>query len=77
MNKRLCIVFLLTLSSICYLGAQDYEQDFRAAQQAFQERLKTAPNTLKQHLSNYPYSPYSDEILLMEGVLQTEKGKYK
>ena len=77
MNKRLCIVFLLTLSSICYLGAQDYERDFRAAQQAFQERLKTAPNTLKQHLSNYPYSPYSDEILLMEGVLQTEKGKYK
>jgi TolA-binding protein len=77
MNKRLCIVFLLTLSSICYLGAQDYEQDFRAAQQAFQERLKTAQNTLKQHLINYPYSPYSDEILLMEGVLQTEKGKYK
>ncbi len=77
MNKRLVITFLVALSSVCGLYAQSYEEDFNAVQQAFQERLKTTPNALKKHLTTFPYTPYSDEIYLMEGVLYTEKGKYK
>lgn len=77
MNKRLVITFLVALSSVCGLYAQSYEEDFNAVQQAFQERLKTTPNALKNHLTTFPYTPYSDEIYLMEGVLYTEKGKYK
>ena len=77
MNKRLVITFLVALSSVCGLYAQSYEEDFKAVQQAFQERLKTTPNALKKHLTTFPYTPYSDEIYLMEGVLYTEKGKYK
>ena len=77
MNKRLVITFLVALSSVCGLYAQSYEEDFNAVQQAFQERLKTTPNALKNHLTTFPYTPYIDEIYLMEGVLYTEKGKYK
>lgn len=77
MNKRLVIAFFVALSSVCGLCAQSYEEDFNAVQQAFQERLKTTPNALKNHLTTFPYTPYSDEIYLMEGVLYTEKGKYK
>ena len=77
MNKRLVITFFVALSSVCGLYAQSYEEDFNAVQQAFQERLKTTPNALKNHLTTFPYTPYSDEIYLMEGVLYTEKGKYK
>ena len=77
MNKRLVIAFFVALSSVCGLYAQGYKEDFKAVQQAFQERLKTTPNALKKHLTTVPYTPYSDEIYLMEGVLYTEKGKYK
>ena len=77
MNKRLVITFFVALSSVCGLYAQGYKEDFKAVQQAFQERLKTTPNALKNHLTTFPYTPYSDEIYLMEGVLYTEKGKYK
>lgn len=77
MNKRLVIAFFVALSSVCGLYAQGYKEDFKAVQQAFQERLKTTPNALKKHLTTFPYTPYSDEIYLMEGVLYTEKGKYK
>lgn len=77
MNKRLVIAFFVALSSVCGLYAQGHKEDFKAVQQAFQERLKTTPNALKKHLTTFPYTPYSDEIYLMEGVLYTEKGKYK
>ena len=77
MNKRLVIAFFVALSSVCGLYAQGYKEDFKAVQQAFQERLKTTPNALNKHLTTFPHTPYSDEIYLMEGVLYTEKGKYK
>ncbi|MBQ5625556.1 MAG: tetratricopeptide repeat protein [Paludibacteraceae bacterium] len=57
--------------------AQDYQTAFTELQQQFEQRSPATINHLKQYLKDYPYTPYSDEILLMEGVLQTEKGKYK
>jgi tetratricopeptide (TPR) repeat protein len=58
------------------LIAQDYETDFREIQRLFQERATTTPKRLDQHLDTYPYTPYRDEIKLLQGVLEVEKDKY-
>lgn len=76
MNKRLFIV-VCALCSFCYVGAQDYKTDFQTVEQAFQERLKTTTQQLKDYLNTYPYTPYVDEVLTMQGVLQTEKNNHK
>ena len=76
MKRRLIYIIGIVLS-ISVANAQDYEQAFQHLQQQFQERSKTTTTALRSYLDCYPYTPYSDEILLMEGVLQTEKGKYK
>ena len=75
--KRALIYIVGLFLSVVIANAQDYEQVFRDLQQQFQERTKTAPANLKSYLEVYPYTPYSDEIHFMEGVLQAEKGKYK
>lgn len=59
------------------MHAQGYETDFREGQRLFQERAKFTQDHLKEHLLNYPHTPYSDEIYLMQGVLYVEKGKHK
>lgn len=59
------------------LHAQDYETAFRDVQQQFQERLNTTSTSLKHYMELYPYTPYSDEIYFMEGVLCVEREKYK
>ena len=59
------------------MHAQGYETDFREGQRLFQERAKSTQDHLKEHLLNYPHTPYSDEVYLMQGVLYVEKGKYK
>ena len=73
--KRALIYIVGLFLSVVIANAQDYEQVFRDLQQQFQERTKTAPANLKSYLEVYPYTPYSDEIHFMEGVLQAEKGK--
>ena len=57
--------------------AQEFEADFREAKRLFEERAETSQAFLQQHLQDYPYTPYSDEVYLMQGVLYVEKGKYK
>ena len=75
--KRLLIYIIGVVIATTVAYAQDYESDFREVQKQFQGRLKTTPATLKTYLEQYPYTPYSDEIYLMEGVLHVEKEKYK
>lgn len=58
------------------LIAQDYETDFREIQRLFLERATTTQKRLDQHLDTYPYTPYRDEIKLLQGVLEVEKDKY-
>lgn len=77
MKRPLLIVVVLLWSGLFSLHAQDYETAFRDVQQQFQERLKTTPATIKSYIAQYPYTPYSDEIYFMEGVLYVEKEKYK
>lgn len=74
-RKIIYIIGFVLVTAI--VSAQDYESDFREVQKQFQERLNTTPANLKTYLEQYPYTPYSDEIYLMEGVLHVEKEKYK
>ena len=66
-------LFLSTAMSI----AQEYEQAFRDLQLQYQERSNTVLTDVKSYLDTYPYTPYSDEVYFMEGVIHAEKGKYK
>ena len=75
--KRIIIYIITIVLTTAVASAQDYEMDFRKLQQQFEERVKTTPNNIKSYMANYPYTPYSDEVYLMEGVLQVEKEKYK
>ena len=70
------VLILLTCVNVLTLIAQDYETDFREIQRLFQERATTTPKRLDQHLDTYPYTPYRDEIKLLQGVLEVEKDKY-
>ena len=76
-NKRIFLVIACAVASCCYIQAQDYKSDFEQIQQQFQARLKPTANNLKEYVRTYPYTPYIDEVLLMQGVLQVEKQKYK
>ena len=75
--KRALYILISFVFSTAVTFAQDYQTAFTELQQQFEQRSPATINHLKQYLKDYPYTPYSDEILLMEGVLQTEKGKYK
>ena len=74
---RYLVVILLVWIGVCKGYAQDYETDFREAQRLFQERAKSTQTHLQDYLQDYPYTPYSDEVHLMQGVLYVEKEKYK
>lgn len=75
--KRALYILIGFVFSTAVTFAQEYQTAFTELQQQFEQRSPATINHLKQYLKDYPYTPYSDEILLMEGVLQTEKGKYK
>lgn len=75
--KRALYILIGFVFSTAVTFAQDHQTAFTELQQQFEQRSPATINHLKQYLKDYPYTPYSDEILLMEGVLQTEKGKYK
>jgi TolA-binding protein len=71
------IVILLTLVCAHTLCAQDYEKEFSEVKRLFDERANSTSNQLEEYLKKYPYTPYSDEIGLMQGVLAVEKDKFK
>ena len=75
--KQIIVYIICIALSTTIASAQDYETAFRDLQQQFQERTKTAPTDIKTYIDTYPYTPYSDEVYFMEGVLHAEKGKYK
>ena len=75
--KRLLIYIIGFVLTTAVASAQDYETAYRALQQQFEERSANTPALIKTYLDQYPYTPYSDEIHLMEGVLHAEKEKYK
>ena len=76
MKRIVCIITIVVLG-ISYTIAQDYEQAFKNVQQQFEQRMPNTQNNLKQYLDQYPYTTYEDEVRTMQGVLYTEKEKYK
>lgn len=77
MNKRLWTAVVLLPVCLCQAGAQDYEAGFLQVQQAFEERLSVAQTDLENYLDTYPYTPYADEVRMMQGVLYVEKEQYQ
>ena len=75
--KRLVYIAILLLGQVTWITAQDFKQAYSDVQVEFEQRLPNARNSIKEYLNKYPYTPYEDEILTMQGVLYTEKGKYK
>lgn len=75
--KRLVYITILWLGQVTWISAQDFKQAYNDVQVEFEQRLPNARNSLKDYLNKYPYTPYEDEILTMQGVLYTEKEKYK
>ena len=77
MMKRLIYAIVLLVLSISIVCAQDYEKAYYDVQQAFEQRVETAQNDLKEYLEKYPYTPYVDEVKAMQGILWSEKGEYQ
>lgn len=75
--KRIVCIIATAVLSLSNMIAQDYEQAFKDVQQQFEQRLAVTQNNLKQYLADYPYTTYEDEVRTMQGVLYTEKEKYK
>ena len=75
--KRIVCIIATAVFGLSSMIAQDYEQAFSDVQQQFEQRLSVTQNNLKQYLADYPYTTYEDEIRTMQGVLYTEKEKYK
>lgn len=74
--KYIATILIIWLS-VCGMHAQDYDTDFQEVQLSFKERAKTTQQELQEYLNTYPYTPYSDEIHLMQAVLYVEKEKHK
>ena len=72
-------IYLLLFAFYCSLGAaaQDFKAAFEDVKQQFELRLKTTSDALKDYLVEYPYTIYEDEVYTMQGILYTEKSKYK
>lgn len=75
MKKIIIALFACVSAYATY--AQDFKTDFLQLQSLFQERAGTTQKQLTTYQAKYPYSPYSDEITLMQGVLEVEREKYK
>jgi TolA-binding protein len=75
--KRFIYVIVSVVLSVSSINAQDYKQAFATIQQEFEQRLSSTENTIKEYLEKYPYTTYEDELKTMQGVLYTEKEKYK
>jgi tetratricopeptide (TPR) repeat protein len=75
--KRIVCIIASIVWGISLVGAQNYKQEFDNVQEDFEQRLPDTQSKLKKYLEEFPYTPYEDEIKLMQGVLYTEKEKYK
>ena len=77
MNRRFVVGLIFAWIGLMPIYAQDYEYAFKQAQEAFELRSATAQQRLKMYLTDYPYTPYTDEVYTMEGIILTEQKQYK
>ena len=74
--RRLIYAIVLFILSTLVVCAQDYETAFYDLQKDFEYRSSTIHNQIEIYLTEYPYTPYVDEVHTMQGVLLSEKKQY-
>lgn len=77
MMKRLIYAIVLLISGALVVCAQDYEKAFYNVQQCFEQRAEATQENLQEYLEKYPYTPYVDEVMAMQGIMWSEKGDYQ
>ena len=77
MMKRLIYAIVLLISGALVVCAQDYEKAFYNVQQCFEQRTEATQENLQEYLEKYPYTPYVDEVMAMQGIMWSEKGEYQ
>ena len=77
MMKRLIYAIVLLISGALVVCAQDYEKAFYNVQQCFEQRAEATQENLQVYLEKYPYTPYVDEVMAMQGIMWSEKGEYQ
>ena len=77
MMKRLIYAIVLLISGALVVCAQDYEKAFYNVQQCFEQRAEATQENLQGYLEKYPYTPYVDEVMAMQGIMWSEKGEYQ
>ena len=77
MMKRLIYAIVLLISGALVVCAQDYEKAFYNVQQCFEQRAEATQEKLQEYLEKYPYTPYVDEVMAMQGIMWSEKGEYQ
>lgn len=77
MMKRLIYAIVLLISGALVVCAQDYEKAFYNVQQCFEQRAEATQENLQKYLEKYPYTPYVDEVMAMQGIMWSEKGEYQ
>ncbi len=75
--RNYVITILAFLSLSAYARTTAMEQDYNALAARFPKRDKQLQADLKTYLQTYPYTTFEDEVKLMQGILQVEKGHYK
>ena len=69
--------FLGFLVSPISAQTTEMETQYKALAERFPTRDKQLPNDLKAYLQAFPYTTFADEVKLMQGIIQVEKGHYK
>ena len=78
--KLSILVFLGVLGSLVtpvFAQTTEMETQYKALAERFPARDKMLQNDLKAYLQAFPYTTFADEVKLMQGILQVEKGHYK
>ena len=76
MRKLLFVLFCLVTLGVSG-QTTEMEQRYRELAVRFDGRDKLLQRDLKAYLQAFPYTTFADEVHLMQGVLQVEKGHYK
>lgn len=75
--RYLAITILLTLGLPLSAQTTEMETRYKALAERFPTRDKQLQNDLKAYLQAFPYTTFADEVKLMQGIIQVEKGHYK
>lgn len=78
--KLSILVFLGVLGALVtpvFAQTTEMETQYKVLAERFPARDKMLQNDLKAYLQAFPYTTFADEVKLMQGILQVEKGHYK